>query len=151
MEVEMMRWRRRHPIDQNTRQRPDESLVLEAQCFLDGNYLEIAFSQGRDVPVWAWLSIVAHGDKDSLERASNWLSNHDGIRPELDMWGRVLEHIARQVQGTAQAVGCSLGEIQRGLLIPLELTIITTPVGPTTLYRLVTSMLAEMKMRIETE
>lgn len=130
---------------------PDESLVIETQSYLDGNYLEIAFNENRDVPAWAWLSVLAHGDEKSLARAATWLSDHPGVRPEFDTWGRVLEHVAHQVLDTAVAVGCSLGEIQRDLLIPLELTIINTPVGPTTLYRLISAILAELKTRVETE
>lgn len=146
-----MQWRPRHHPNDNLGMHPDETLVLEAQCFLDGNYLDIAFSDNRDVPVWAWISIIAHGERESVEHAATWLTDHEGVRPEFDMWGRVLQNIARQVLNVASFPRCSLGDIQRELLIPLELTIIMTPVGPTTLYRLVSSMLADMKTRIETE
>jgi hypothetical protein len=122
-------------------------LVRETQLFLDGSYLEVAFCDAIDIPAWAWLSVLAHGDQGSLERAMSWLASHEGARPEFNAWGRVLEHLARQILDTARAIDYPLHKLQRDLLVPLLLTIITTPVGPATLCRLVSSMMIEVEAK----
>jgi hypothetical protein len=125
-----------------------KSLVQETQRFLDGKYLEIAYVCGHDMPVTTWLSTLAHGDRDVLERASKWTVEYGNARPEFETWGRVLAVTAGQILATTSEVNCSLGQLQRDLLIPLELAIMTTPVGPATLYRLINSMLIELKARV---
>ena len=120
------------------------SVAAEAESFLSGRYLETMFDSLDEIPAWAWLSVIAHGDERVLERSEHWLQEHRGARPELDGWGRVLEHVARQLVTTAAAIGCPVTELQRHLLIPLELAVSLTPVGPATLYRLVNAMLSDM-------
>jgi hypothetical protein len=106
--------------------------VSEAQQFLDGRLLDIAFESGGDVPAWVWLSAIAHGDAPTLERAQHWLSDHQGMRPELNGWGRVLQHLTKRLLETSEAIGCPASDLQRNLLVPPELAITMTPVGPAT-------------------
>jgi AraC-like DNA-binding protein len=97
------------------------------------------------------LSVIAHGDSEVLARSEHWLRTHHGLRPELDNWGRVLQHVAGQLLQTADTLGCSVSELQRQFLVPLELAVTLTPVGPATLYRLVNAMLSDLRSQIGIE
>jgi hypothetical protein len=140
-----LHWRPRRRQDP---QPTDGELVNETEQFLAGQYLEVAFAREGDLPTWVWLSTIAHGNEDQLSRAEDWLSEHEGLHPELRSWGRVLQHISRQMLDTAAFIGCSVSELQRNLLVPLELAVAITPVGPATLCRLVDTMLADAKSKI---
>ena len=136
-----MRWRFRRPV---ANLHP-ASIADEAQRFLDGQYLDVALEGQREVPAWVWLSVVAHGDEKRLREVASWAGDHRELRPEFEEWGRLLEHLARQVLLSSSVVGRPISHIQRDLLIPLELAIFITPVGPPTLYRLVTAMFAVLE------
>jgi hypothetical protein len=126
-----------------------ELLASEAAQFLDGGLLDVAFASGNDVPAWIWLSAIAHGDAPLLARTKNWLSDHRGVRPELNGWGRVLQHLTARLLETSEAMGCPTSDLQRSLLVPLELAVTITPVGPATMCRLVNDLLIGAKTRIE--
>ena len=72
-----------------------------------------------------------------------------GVRPELNGWGRVLQHLTTRLLETSEAIGCQTSDLQRSLLVPLELAVTITPVGPATMCRLVNAMLIDAKTRIE--
>jgi hypothetical protein len=126
-----------------------EILASEAEQFLSGSLLDVAFTSGSEVPAWIWLSAIAHGDESRLARIQNWLSDHQGFRPELNGWGRVLQHLSTRLLETSEAMGCAPSDLQRSLLIPLELAVTITPVGPATMCRLVSAMLSDARTRIE--
>jgi hypothetical protein len=137
-----MRWR----IRQEVRSEPASpvSIADEAERFLAGRYLDIAFDTQRDIPAWIWLSALAHGDTRDLSLAATWLSDHQGLRPEFDAWGRVLQLLAREIDDTIATVGCRLVQLQQDILQPTELAILASPVGPATLYRIVSAALTEV-------
>lgn len=126
----------------------DSILVDETQQFLDGRLLDTAFASGGDVPAWIWLSAIAHGDAPILEHAQTWLSDHQGARPEMNGWGRVLQHLTERLLETSKAIGCPPRDLQRTLLVPLELAVTMTPIGPATMCRLVNAMLVDAKANI---
>lgn len=126
-------------------------LVAEAEHFLRGHYLEVAYGTAHEIPAWVWLSTLAHGDAATLLAAEEWLSTSTARRSEYDTWGRVLQLLARQVRVMTETTPCTLAEIQRDVLVPLELAILASPVGPATLYRLVTSMLDHVRTRVDIE
>lgn len=139
-----MRWRMR----QNGAAGPAASLVEETELFLGGGYLEVALAESVDIPAWTWLSTLAHGDDGTLREAEQFGASHGGIRPEYDTWGRVLQQLARQVRAILDTGRCSLEEIQHDLLMPLELTIMGSAIGPATLYRVVSSMLDHVRISV---
>jgi hypothetical protein len=126
-----------------------EILASETEQFLNGTLLDVAFASGDDVPAWIWLSAIAHGDAPLLARTKHWLSDHKGVRPELNGWGRVLQHLTTRLLETSEAMGCPTSDLQRSLLVPLELAVTITPVGPATMCRLVNAMLVDARRRIE--
>jgi hypothetical protein len=131
--------------------RDGEMLASEAEQFLNGGLLDVAFASSDDVPAWIWLSAIAHGDAPLLARTKNWLSDHQGARPELNGWGRVLQHLATRLLETSEAMGCPTSDLQRNLLVPLELAVTITPVGPATMCRLVNAMFIDAEARIEVD
>jgi hypothetical protein len=139
-----MHWKHRRPEP-----RYGDILAGEAEQFLNGSLLDVVFAGGDDVPAWIWLSAIAHGDEPLLAHTRNWLSDHAGIRPELNGWGRVLQHLTTRLLETSEAIGCPVSDLQRSLLVPLELAVTITPVGPATMCRLVNAMLTDAKTRIE--
>jgi hypothetical protein len=140
-----MQWRIRHhePVDTGA------LLVAETERLLSGRYIDVAVGNRQVIPSWAWLSAVAHGDEAWLERAANWIREHDELHPEDECWGRVFEFLAGRVIDTAAAMECSISEIQRDLLVPLELAVMLTPVGPATLCRLVEAIFVDAGHRKE--
>jgi hypothetical protein len=143
-----MRWKHRSASSQR---RDDDGVAREAEQFLEGLLLENAFTTGKEIPAWVWLSTLAHGDEPTLIRVTEWFHDHGGVRPEYDEWGRVLQYAAVQVLETSRIVGCALSKLQREVLVPLELAIITTPVGPATIYRILTSTLSEVRTHVGIE
>jgi hypothetical protein len=76
-----MHWKHRHHEP-----RYGEILASETEQFLNGSLLDVAFASGDEVPAWIWLSAIAHGDAPLLARTKSWLSDHEGVRPELNGW-----------------------------------------------------------------
>jgi hypothetical protein len=137
-----MAWWSRH-----SSARDEIGIVSEVSRFLSGRCLDSAFCTAEDIPAWAWLSVVAHGDSATLERSARWMDEHRGARPELDNWGRVLQYTSCRLLQTADTLGCSVIELQRQLLVPLELAVCLTPVGPATMYRLVNALLTDVRSK----
>ena len=123
----------------------------EAEQFLAGHYLDLAFALERDVPPWVWISALAHGEMVDLAMCESWLADHQGQRAEFDEWGRTLELLARQIRVTVATVGCSLRDLQQDLLLPTELVILVSPVGPATLHRIVHAALSEVVAKSRSE
>jgi hypothetical protein len=145
--MEATMWRRNRQQSTDVSQ---EALVAEAERFLNGHYLDDAFATSREIPGWVWLSTLAHGDAEALLDAESWLASGRPVRSEYDTWGRVLQLLAREIRSMTETTTCTLAEIQRELLVPLELAIIASPVGPATMYRVVTSMLAHVRTQVDT-
>lgn len=101
----------------------------EVEAFLHGTLAE-RHRYGSFAPVWTWMNEVAHGDPAVVR---------DGAaRPDLedeDIEGRTRSALARAVVG---AMGDrDIRELQRDVLVPLELRIIGTDLTPRRLVELV--------------
>ena len=141
-----MRWRNRDPDAEGA-----ELLVAEVEQFLEGHYLDVLFDSRREVPAWAWLSLLTHGDEETLRELETWNARHGASRPELETWVRVLQLLARRLLAMSETIPYSVVEIQRELLVPLEIAIMTSPIGPATMYRVVISMLEHARARLGSE
>jgi hypothetical protein len=94
-------------------------LVKECQAFLNGEFAEFGVPAGEPVPVWAWINLLAHGTEEQLRR--------EAIMPAgSDNWHRARSLLADRVLADAVADGSSLAEIQRDVLVPLELETISS-------------------------
>lgn len=103
------------------RQDPAEiALVEESQAFLDGRYAELAASSDERVPVWAWMNLLAHGTEAELRIAASQLLVAEG-------WRQARAFLAGEVVNVIDAGLMPLSQVQRDILVPLELDILSCP------------------------
>lgn len=113
----------------------EEDLAKEAEAFLSGAFARLLIHKHPSVPEWAWLNVVAHGTEAQI--ASFLAENAHGLSPVEQVWRDAMTFLDREVIATKRAVGCSLEELQRCVLVPLELEMATQPsVSPEQLLRL---------------
>jgi hypothetical protein len=94
-------------------------LVKECEAFLTSEFAESSVPAGEPVPVWAWINLLAHGTEEQLRR--------EVIMPAgSDNWHRARSLLAARLFANAAAGGTSLAEIQRDVLVPLELEMISS-------------------------
>lgn len=84
-------------------------LVEECEGFLAGRLVDRL--EGR-VPVWAWTNLLAHGSEEDLRAET--------LQPWSDEWRIARASLASSLLVLASTYG-PLEEVQRRLLIPLEL------------------------------
>ena len=105
------------------RQKADERrLVKECAAFLDGKFAESAVPAGELVPVWAWINLLAHGTEEQLRR--------EILMPAgVDDWHRARALLAARLLTGADAGDTSLAMIQRNVLVPLELEVMSSRIA----------------------
>ena len=123
-------------------------LVEEAERFLAGDYLDIALRDCAEVPAAIWLSVLAHGDAVTI-RSARERALTASSRVELEPWRRVLALLAHRIEELVERAAIPLAVVQRVALIPLELELLCTSVGPMTLYRLACAMLDEAAVDLQ--
>ena len=109
-------WKRWEPAELSE---PD-SVGVECEAFLAGEWAEYREAHGDDVPHWAWLNRVAHAPEPALRvaaRAPAW-----GQR-SYDEWTRLRLCVAEGLVDQAAAKGVSASDLQRLALVPLELAL----------------------------
>lgn len=141
-------------------------LVVEAEAFLAGTYVDTMVEEGRRVPTWAWLNLLAHGTEADLREAARgavgvWsLMRSMFTAPStveawpsvsLPDWCRARSFLAGEVLDEMRARECPVEELQQDVLIPLELALAThRPArrwGPAELVGAVLAALAEQSPR----
>jgi hypothetical protein len=105
------------------RRKTDERrLVKECEAFLEGKFAESAVPAGELVPVWAWVNLLAHGTEDQLRR--------EVLMPaSVDDWHRARALLAARLLAAAGARDTSLTVIQRDVLVPLELDVMSAKIA----------------------
>ena len=93
-------------------------LLAECEAFLAGNLAEVVLQRDGYVPVWMWTNLLAHGREAELRR--EYEADLRGAGTVEDGWRAARSYLAGQVLELAAEVG-SLGEVQRAVLVPLEL------------------------------
>lgn len=101
-----------------------EELIADCEAFLAGRYAEHLEARGRRVPAWAWVNLLAHGTGDELAAARHLVQ--DGTDPR-SQWRAARAFLAREVLEAAVAAGTTLDDLQRRVLIPLELELMGWP------------------------
>ena len=89
-------------------------VVEEIEAFLQGTYAQWLVGHGRAVPVAAWLNAVAHGDDELI---CTLAAGDDTVPPE---WREALARLART----------ATPEVQREILVPLELDLLRVRLTP---------------------
>lgn len=110
-------------------------LIDECQAFLDGRFAELAGAGEGAVPVWAWLNLLAHGTEAELRAAARVLADEVG-------WAQARSFLAGEVIDVVDSGRATLTELQRDVLLPLELDVVGVRTGRWTPGRLVRGVLA---------
>jgi len=97
----------------------EQEFVAECGAFLSGHSAQWLADANRPVPVWAWVNALAHGSDDDITAlaAGEPPSAHD---PSA-VWEQALAFLAQELTSQATRRGCSLADLQRSTLVPLEL------------------------------
>jgi hypothetical protein len=93
------------------------TIVLECEAFLGGTLAEYWDDKGAEVPVWAWMNLLAHGTARQI--------GHCVLRPFRSRQGSRSWHVARSYLAyevlDLTDLEFTLAELQSTVLIPLEL------------------------------
>jgi hypothetical protein len=96
---------------------PGARLVAECDAFLSGHLAE-RLSQDGPLPAWVWTNLLAHASEEVLRAECRRTPRGPWEAHRADLAGLVLD--------VAAACG-SLGDLQREVLIPLELELASDP------------------------
>lgn len=125
--------------------RRERQLVTETEDFLAGRLLELRYAAGQSIPDWAWINRLAHGTIDDLtEVAGEW--RHGGL---YHSWRRARAYLAGELLDAAPTQA-SLIELQRELLVPLELQLMHGCAMPLRPRHLVARVLTALNSRTPT-
>ncbi len=92
-------------------------LPQECELFLSGRYVECVRSTGRTIPAWVRVNPLAHGSATDLIG----LSSVAGDRLLGWDWASVIGQLAAEILAAVGDDPARLQELQRDVLIPLEL------------------------------
>lgn len=104
----------------------ERGTVLARECeeFLSGELASGYLSGRGPVPHWAWINFLAHAPETELRSlAENGYS--EGLLSLYDSWRYAECTTACAVFTVSEACGCSVAELQRRALVPLELELAT--------------------------
>jgi hypothetical protein len=93
------------------------TIALECGAFLEGTLAEYWDDKGMDVPVWAWMNMLAHG---STRRIGECVLRPSRPRPASRSWRVARSYLAYEVLDLTD-LEFTLAELQSTVLVPLEL------------------------------
>lgn len=95
----------------------EAALVAELEAFLGGRYAEHTCDRSGRAPSWVWSNLLAHGTASQLARVREQRSPADQHR----VWRHARSYLAAELLGLIELGHLDLVELQREVLIPLEL------------------------------
>ena len=110
-------WKRRQEPEKPVR---GSGLGDECEAFLAGEWVDHLEAEGLPVPSWAWLNRVAHApeaDLRAMTRLPAW------SHTEMDEWSRLRACVAATVLDRAKQMSTTPAEMQRLVLVPIELRV----------------------------
>jgi hypothetical protein len=119
--------------------RTSPAVADELVAIVEGRLVEHLLSRRIVVPAWAWLNLVAHGLEVDLVRTAEVSPRRHG----RNSWAAARRFLAEEVLGAARDQG-SLLDLQRRVLVPLELELMARTrrvTSPEALVRLVMARL----------
>jgi hypothetical protein len=134
-----MRWkplRRRHGI-------AESSIVADCERFLTGQLLGSLSALDRPVPQWVWINTLAHGSEADLERLAGRSAPLQTAPSEGDVWRRSSAFLAARLLERSRQVAVPVHELQRAVILPIELRALRERLGPSTVFRLVIAGLTD--------
>lgn len=116
-----MWWRReREPRE---RRIFDASVGDECEAFLAGQLVAFLRHTGGPVPPVAWLNRLVHATSTELILLAGGAA--DAVQPAA--WWRAVSYLSRSLLERARDTGVPVEQLQRELLVPLELELIGDP------------------------
>ncbi len=106
----------------------ERALVRECEIFMSGRYATFLYARGLDVPQWAWLSELAHAPAERLSAAAVQARRRRAHIYPPRRWQGATSLVAHELVATAQRTGDTLEDIQRLVLLPIELEL-ADPLG----------------------
>ncbi len=130
--------------DPSDEEQTTTTVVQYCERLLDGTAVEL-FSAGRDpIPEWIWVNTLAHATEETLLRIASRSRPVGDPHPEERAWELTFSYLARAILAHSGKVGTPLQEIQRKVLLPIELASTAHQVGPSTLVRLILAGLTDL-------
>ena len=102
-----------------------EELIGECEAFLAGTLVEVLELHGESTPTWAWSNLLAHASDAVLHEESVQETDEDPAN-ERARWRAARSYLAKRVLEYAAQFG-PLEDLQRAVLIPLELDLAASP------------------------
>jgi len=94
-------------------------LVAECEAFLSGHFAQHLDEDRHSLPDWVWLNVLAHGGEDEIAALAAGKPRRRNSR-EHSVWQQALAFLAQEVMNQATKRGCTLADLQRSTLVPLE-------------------------------
>jgi hypothetical protein len=105
-----------------------KELVQESDLYLSGYYAEYLDSRNRHVPTWAWLSVLVHGSAEQLRGLAGQDDLDNRVSTRRTLWWQAVGFLAGEILAHHDD-DVGLDELQRSVLMPLELAWLTTERG----------------------
>jgi hypothetical protein len=93
------------------------TIALECEAFLGGTLAEYWDDKGMDVPVWAYMNLLAHGNARQIGEC---VLRSSGPRRVARSWRVARSYLAYEVLDLTD-LEFTLTDLQASVLIPLEL------------------------------
>jgi hypothetical protein len=97
------------------------TIALECAAFLEGSLVEYWDDRGMEVPVWAWMNLLAHG---TAREIGECFIRPDKPRGSNRSWRVARSYLAYEVLDVTD-LEFTLAQLQSSVLIPLELEMAT--------------------------
>jgi hypothetical protein len=99
------------------------SVSEECESFLDGSYLVQLAARNKPVPGWVWMNRLAHAERAEIEALADGTDATMAALPGRVQWHGAVSFLATEVLGVVAASQRSLRQVQRDVLVPLELSL----------------------------
>jgi hypothetical protein len=96
-------------------------LVRECGAFLVGSLALESSKTGQSPRHWEWLNLLAHGSEEQVTALANDDLATEPRTVQDTKWFAALSFLAAQMLDVIAAGGATLAEVQRSVLVPLEL------------------------------
>jgi hypothetical protein len=118
------------------------SAIETCEQLLAGRVLHEVEDAGTPYPQWVWMNALAHGSQGDLEELTKQ-KGFAGDDPEVRKRRAMVRLLARELLDCARTPGVTVADLQRTVVIPIELHALSEHECPATLVRLVRCGLKE--------
>jgi len=98
--------------------------VRECDAFLAGTMAVEASRRGQSPLHWHWLNLLAHGSEEQVRALAGERLPAEPTTLHEAKWYAALSFLAGQMLDVVGAGGLTLAELQRSVLVPLELELV---------------------------